>query len=497
MLSNPFHFKDFYKTDHRRQYAPGTTSVYANMTARSSRLSGVNHVISFILQYFIKKYLMQEFQNGFFERSKAGAVASYKRRLDYALGKDTVPLDHVYALHELGYLPVVIKALPEGSRVPLQVPLFTVESTHDDFFWLTNDLETIISATIWGPCTSATIAFEYLKEFAWWAKHTGADPNFVPWQGHDFSFRGMYGLEAALMSGAAHLLSFQGTDTMPAIDFLEEWYNANCETDDIGGSVPATEHSTMSSGGKESEKDTYVRLLTEVYPKGIVSIVSDTWDFWGVITKILPSIKDMIMVRDGKLVIRPDSGDPVKVIVGDEDAEAGSPERSGLIQLLWNAFGGKTNEKGFKVLDSHVGAIYGDSITLERQRNILRGLTRKGFASSNIVLGIGSFTYQYVTRDTFGFAIKATHCEQNGQSVPIFKEPKTDSKKNSHRGLIAVTMDDDGDFRAVFPVTREQEQSDANLLRPVFRDGRLLLDDNFVAIRNRVRRNLQRAMAKW
>jgi nicotinamide phosphoribosyltransferase len=196
-------------------------------------------------------------------------------------------------------------------------------------------------------------------------------------------------MEAACMSRAGHLLSFTGTDTIPAIDWLEKYYNADSDKEMIGGSVPATEHSVQCAGGKEDEQETYRRLITEVYPKGIVSVVSDTWDFWNVVTVILPNLKKEIMARDGKLVIRPDSGDPVKIIVGDPEAVDGSPEHKGLIRCLWDTFGGTLSPTGFKMLDPHIGAIYGDSITLDRQWKILSGLAKKGFASSNVVLGIG------------------------------------------------------------------------------------------------------------
>lgn len=479
---------DFYKTDHRRQLPKGITLVYSNFTARMSRIADISKIVSFGLQYFIKKYLVDDFNEHFFGIEKKIAVKQYKRILDNALGKDSVPMDHIEALWELGYLPLHIKALPEGSLVPLQVPLFTVVNTHVDFAWLTNFIETIASATVWGPCTSATTAFEYRKTFEYWARKTGAPKGFVPWQGHDFSFRGMFGCEAAQMSGAGHLLSFTGTDTIPAINFLEEYYNADCEKELVGGSVSASEHACMCAGGKETELETYRRFITEVYPSGIVSIVSDTWDFWNVVTNILPKLKKEIMNRDGKLVIRPDSGDPVLIITGDENAPIGTPENKGLIQCLWDIFGGTTTPEGFKMLDPHIGAIYGDSITRERQQQILARLAANGFASSNVVLGIGSYTYQYVTRDTFGFAMKSTYCEVNGEGREIFKEPKTDKGKNSHKGLIHVSGKS-GSYKATFPVSKEMEESSNNELKTVFLDGQFE-QDSLKGIRARIEKSI-------
>lgn len=486
---------DFYKTDHRRQFPDGTTTVYSNFTPRGSRIEHVDHVVFFGLQYFLVEYLQRRFDETFFRLPAAQAVGAYQRRLDNSLGKGAVPVDHVQALHELGYLPLRIKALPEGTRVPMQVPTHTIENTDDRFAWLTNFIETMMSAVVWGPCTSATIANRYREVFERGAATTGAPREFVPWQGHDFSFRGMFGIEAACMSGAGHLLSFTGTDTIPAIDFLEQYYGADCTREMIGGSVPATEHAVMCAGGKETELDTYRRLLTTVYPRGIVSVVSDTWDFFRVITDLLPQLKREVLARDGKLVIRPDSGDPVLILVGDPAAPAGSSERRGLIDLLWEIFGGTTTAKGFKVLDPHIGAIYGDSITLERQEAILSGLAAKGFASSNVVLGIGSYTYQHVTRDTFGFAMKATFCTVDGEDREIYKQPRTDSKKNSHRGLLAVRRDERGELRAHFPVSRRDEQAASNLLQPVFENGKLLRGQTLSEIRAIVERELAADLA--
>lgn len=472
---------DGYKCGHIRQYPEGTEYIHSNLTPRTSR-TGINKVVFFGLQYAIKNYLIKEFNETFFSVDEDKAVKAYKRRLDAYLFTD-VNVDHVRKLHRLGHLPVRIKALKEGSIVPLQCPMFTIENTNPEFGWVTNYLETILSATIWLPCTSATTANEYRRVFDKYAVETGSPLEFVPWQGHDFSFRGMAGLEAACMSGSAHLLSFTGTDTIPAIDFLEKFYNADCEKEIIGGSVNATEHAVMCAGGEHNETETYRRLIEDVYPTGIVSIVSDTWDFWNTVTVIVPSLKDKIMKREGKVVIRPDSGEPQLIICGDKTAPVGTPEHKGLIECLWESFGGTVNEKGYKVLDSHIGAIYGDSITLERQLLILEGLKQKGFASCNIVLGIGSYTYQYVTRDTYGFAVKATHATINGENREIFKNPKTDSKKKSHRGLIAVVKDEEGNYTPKFPVSREFEESNDNLLEVVFENGKLVKDLTLCEIR--------------
>lgn len=473
----PICYKDFYKTDHRRQYPKGTTLVYSNITARGSRVSGVDKVVVFGIQYFLKDYLIRRFNEGFFKRKKEEVVAEYKRRLDSSLGPDAVPIDHIEALHELGYLPIEIKALEEGTLCPMRVPFLTIKNTVPEFFWITNFLETIMCNVIWGAMTSATMAYEYKKILTEYAKKTSDIPDFVQWQGHDFSMRGLMGLEAALISGSAHLTSFTGTDTIPAIDFVEHFYNANSDKELIGGSVPATEHSVMCMGGVETEMETYKRLLTEIYPTGIVSIVSDTYDYWGVINN-LATIKEVIMGRDGKLVIRPDSGVPEDIICGDPNAPWGSDEFKGSIELLYEIFGGNVNSKGYKQLDPHIGLIYGDSITIERCKEICRRLEEKGFASTNIVLGIGSYTYQYVTRDTFGFAMKSTYGVINGQGVEIYKKPKTDNGiKNSAKGLLKVNED----LTLLECATHEEEKE--GLLKTVFLNGMLVKETSLAEIR--------------
>lgn len=443
---NPLTLIDFYKADHRSQYPEGTSVVFSNLTPRASRMPDVNEVVFFGLNYYLHAYLVDLWNKNFFWQPKDEVVARYKRRMTNA--GINITYEHIEALHDLGYLPLEIWSIEEGDRVPMNVPMLVMWNTHPDFFWLTNYLETNISHSLWGPCTSATIAREYRKRLDKAAEITGGSPDFVGWQGHDFSMRGLWGAESAMLSGAAHLLSFNGTDTVASIDLLESYYGADSDSELIGGSVPATEHSVMCMGSEEGEAETYRRLITEVYPEGIVSIVSDTWDYWGVWTEILPALKDEIMSRDGTVTIRPDSGDPVKIICGDRNAPEGSPEYKGSFELAWDLFGGTVNEKGFKQLDSHINLIYGDSITLDRCSSILQGLTYKGFVPS-MIFGIGSFTYQYNTRDTFGFAVKATYGEVNGEPREIFKDPKTDGavggSKKSAKGLLAVYEHESGE----------------------------------------------------
>ena len=490
MNINPLTAIDFYKADHRRQYPQGTTEVYSNFTARSGRLAKVikdtydNKIVFFGLQYFMQEFLIDAWNDGFFNKPKAEVVSSYKRRMDQSLGKDAIDVDHIAALHDLGYLPLIIKALPEGTRVPIGVPVLTIVNTHPEFFWLTNYIETIISSYLWKPTTSATIAYEYKKLLTEYAMKTGVPKESVPFQAHDFSFRGMSGLQDAAISGAGHLTSFFGTDSVPAIDLLEDYYHANTELEMVGCSVPATEHSVMCMGMEDGELATFKRLISEIYPTGIVSIVSDTWDFWKVVTEYTVALKEIILQRDGKVVIRPDSGDPVKIVAGDPDATPGSPEFKGAIECLWDVFGGTMSDKGYKLLDSHIGLIYGDSITLERAISILQRLFEKGFASSNIVFGVGSYTYQYVTRDNFGFAMKATSGVVNGERRDIFKDPKTDSGiKRSAKGLLRVELIDN---QLVLHDKQTKEQEEQGLLKIVFHDGVMTQSISLAEIRKKI-----------
>jgi len=494
MKINPLTAIDFYKTDHRRQYPEGTTEVYSNFTARSARLGKVikdsfdNKIVFFGLQYFIKHFLIDSWNDEFFKKPKAEVVAKYKRRMDTSLGEDSINIEHIEALHDLGYLPFKIKALPEGTRVPIGVPVLTVVNTHPEFFWLTNYIETIISSYLWKPTNSATTAFEYKKLLSKYAALTGADMEFVAFQAHDFSFRGMSGLQDAVLSGLAHLTSFVGTDTVPAIDLAEDYYGANSETELVGCSVPATEHSVMCMGMQDGELETFRRLINDLYPAGIVSIVSDTWDFWKVMTEYLVVLKEEILARDGKVVIRPDSGDPVKIVAGDPEAPKGSPEWKGAVTCLWEIFGGTESEKGYKVLDEHIGIIYGDSITLERASDILEALEKKGFASSNVVFGVGSFTYQYATRDNFGFAMKATSGVVNEERRDIFKDPKTDSgTKKSAKGLLKVIRENG---TLVLYDKQTEKEEDKGLLEVVFLDGELVKPVKLSEIRERLESEL-------
>lgn len=474
---------DFYKLSHRAMYPRGTQVVYSTWTPRASKLPNVEEVVAFGHQMAIGK-LTNLFRTQFFGRPKEEVMGEYCRIVSRSLGVIEPDTAHLEALHDLGYLPLLIRALPEGTVTPLRVPHLTVQNTHPSFFWLTNYVETFLSCQLWQASTSATLAREYRKLLDAAAAATGADPEFVPFQGHDFSMRGMSSLGSAMISGMAHLTSFVGTDTIPAIQAMEDYYFADVEKELVGTSVPATEHSVQCAYGNDEE---YIgRVISEVHPDGIVSVVSDGYDFWDVIGRVLPKLKPEIMAREGKVVIRPDSGDPVKIVCGDPDS-TNILARAGAVQCLWDTFGGTVNEAGYKVLDPHVGLIYGDAITRDRASAILGKLMLKGFASSNIVFGIGSYTYQYNTRDSLGWAMKATACIINGQEKAIFKTPKTDDgTKHSQKGRVVVqkcTLQKKWTYRDGLSLMGEYRDE----LQEIYRDGKFVKTTTLAEIRERLR----------
>ena len=537
---------DWYKVGHPNQYHPNINLVYSNGTARKSRIEGIDYIVVSGVQSFIKEFLLEHFQRNFFNKPEEQVIAEYSRRVRTSLGSDPEPLKHKFYLenfpndpyghirhlHRLGRIPLKIKVLPEGTICPIRVPFVTVHNDkkkHPELFWLTNFVESIMSASTWQMITSATLAHEYRKLFNKYAMETVGNTDFVQFQGHDFSFRGMSSLQTACYSGAGHLFSFVGTDTIPAIDFLEKYYNANADKELVGCSVAATEHAVMCSNTGfyvwdkvdgdwsrigDCEFEVYKHLITVVYPKGIVSIVSDTWDLWRVIIDYTRQLKEEILARDGKVVFRPDSGDPADIIcgwgskfpnnTGQEDESKFHPDTKepafkGVVELLWDIFGGTVTPMGYKLLDSHVGTIYGDSISLFRADDICNRLKSKGFASINWVAGIGSYTYQYNTRDTFGMAIKATYCEAISTDgtkyfeIPIFKDPITDDgTKKSARGLLRVDKVEleNGKTTLTLKDNVTWEEEAGGELVTVFDDGFLVKEFTLQEIRERLASDL-------
>lgn len=450
MNLSPILLTDGYKLDHRRQYPNNTTVVYSNFTPRKSR-RGSNRVVMFGLQYFIKEYLQRSFNDHFFCANKQEVLENYTQRLSQYFGPNNIGVEHIADLWDLGYLPIEINAVPEGTSVQLNHPMMTIHNTKSEFFWLTNYLETLISNVLWMPCTSATTSRNTFRVLDQYSDETCENGTHMAYQAHDFSMRGMASVEASMLSAAAHLIYFFGTDTFPVLDWLPNYYDVESN---LGNSVPASEHSVMCMNTDYSDGPndfTAVTRMLDLYDTGIVSIVADTFDYFRLLTDYLPQLKDRICARDGKVVLRPDSGVPNLIINGDPNGET-EPERAGSLEILGKIFGTTTNAKGYKVLNPKIGLIYGDGCNLDTQREILENMKKRGWASSNIVFGTGSYAYQYVTRDTEGFAMKATYGEKtvegaHGSSIVrcnIFKDPATDKNKlkKSHKGLLKIDYDD-------------------------------------------------------
>ncbi|WIM87913.1 nicotinate phosphoribosyltransferase [Candidatus Mycobacterium wuenschmannii] len=474
---------DAYKLDHRRQYPNGTEVVFSNLTARGTRIPDVEVTVFFGLQALLAQ--LTDRWDEFFRLDAAAldaVLAEYDQFVTALLGTNEVGTDHFRVLHQIGHLPLRVKAFREGSLVPLRVPYFTVENTDARVFWLTNYLETELSAELWQPITSATLAWRNRALLDERAAASG-DPAMVDYQGHDFSCRGMAGIHAAAASSAGHLISFRGTDTLSAVLFVDRYYPG--DNGIVAGSCPATEHSVMCAGGRDTEFETFERLL-DLYPNGTLSIVSDTYDLWQVCTDFLPRLKDRILARNGKLVIRPDSGDPERILCGDPSAPEGSPARRGVVNLLAHEFGTVENVKGYRDLDPHVGAIYGDSITYERADAITANLMRQGFASTAVIFGYGSYTYQYQTRDTFKMAMKATWVQIDGVGSDIQKDPVTDDgTKKSATGRLAVRRNVAGRPYLIEHADAEQEADQE--LQLVYENGKLLRQQSFADVRETLR----------
>ncbi|UPW35827.1 putative nicotinate phosphoribosyltransferase [Pseudomonas phage EM] len=542
---------DGYKIGHGSMYSEGTQLVYSNLTPRSDKIYRKTHATAFYegtLKWVGGRAAWKEIVEAwdeFFKQDEERAIGRYARFLTGYFGREMEAVEQLRALHKLGYLPLELKSLDEGLSVNMGVPVLTIKNTLPEFYWLVNYHETLISAMTWKTATNATIAAEYAAMGRHYANLTGCYDDFLlSVQFHDFSARGMSGIEDAARSGVGHLTSFVGSDTLAAAIYAEDYYSAEGL---VACSVPATEHAVATSnilrieksvgkGRTEAERQFLIELM-EKFPTGILSYVADSFDFWAVLEDILPSIKSEILKREGKLVIRPDSGDPVEVICGmgpvevvdsldswevldavvgndakvvqfgdayfkvkptgwdeygyvsDYDLEeVSAAEVKGAIQVLWDIFGGTLTNKGYKMLDSHIGLIYGDSITTRRAAKILDLLEQKGFASLNVVFGVGSYTYQCNTRDTFGFAVKATYTEVNEEGIEIFKDPKTDRKKKSAKGLMQV-VDIDGRLFAIDGVSKHEEER--GRLKTFFKDGewvaRDLKDNDLANIRRRIK----------
>jgi nicotinamide phosphoribosyltransferase len=486
----------------------------------------VDSVVVFGTQYFVQKYLIEDWNVNFFWRYIEDVLEEYHRVIDNHLGPNVIDDDKIRYLHSLGHLPLKIKALPEGTLCPIGVPLMTIINTDPKCGWLTNFIETISQTVMWLPITSATTAYYFRKLLDGWVDKTSDKKEMVPWMGHDFSMRGMSSFESCYVSGGAHALSFTGSDVIPAIPFLEHYYGADVTQEMIVASVTASEHSIQCSYFDDGEDESrYIQAMLDAQPEGIVSIVADGYDYWKMISETLPKFKEKILSRNGKTVIRPDSGSPFRIICGynvtqtkytydelieklnhqtsyiklwqdvecyktsdgrflTEHEEITELEAMGSVRILHSVFGGFLNSKGYIELDEHIGLIYGDSITYALADKICKRLCGMGYSVTSLVFGIGSYTYSYVTRDTFGLACKATWIQVGGKSKSIFKSPKTgDGMKKSAKGLLSV-QNIDGKITLLQDCTPEEE--DSGMLETVFYNGMVYNTTSLSKIRTKL-----------
>lgn len=485
---NPMLLIDFYKAVHAEMLPTKITKSVSYFTPRMSRVRMWNKVVMFGLQGFVKTYLIDYFNERFFERPIDEVISEYERIMDASLGKGVYGLQKIKDLHALGYLPIEIWALPEGTKVPMHVPMFCITNTHDDFAWLPQALESLISAEAWHPMLAATVGATYRDIVNKFYDETCDDSVSRNKALGSFDFRGEECTDSAIKAAAGWCLSFVNTATVPVIPYLEKLYNCDCTKESVAFGSPSTEHAVMCSNyAVDGDEITLLkRLLTEIYPDTSFSAVLDSYDYWNVIDNVLPQIKPEIMTHNGCMLMRGDSGDCIEVVTKT-------------VFKLWDEFGGTINSKGYKVLDPHVKVIYGDSITIQRCERIYEILKDNGFAASNVALGVGSFSFQCVeedgilkpfTRDTFSSCIKATYCEIDHKPYPIFKNPKEGGFKKSQKGCCLVYKNDNGELCYKDEYTwKEVSCNSKQELKAIFRNSELLIDDSLANIRNRLHNN--------
>lgn len=586
---NPLLLIDFYKATHHEQYPKGLTKMVSYYTPRMSRLDDVDHITFFGLQAFIDEYLIDGFQKNFFDRDLDEVLYEYNRVLTYTMGAGSYEDRKIRDLWELGYLPLEIRAVPEGIRTKVGVPQIEISNTHPNFVWLVNTIETLLSCSMWHTQIGAEVGYRYRKVTNKWVEATcdsSVDPRRLI---GDFSMRGQHSAESAIKASGAWLLSHYNTATVPAIMWMEKHYDCDITKEPVGFGAISTEHSVMCSNfAVDGDEITQIkRLLTEIYPNHSFSMVSDSYDYENLVLNLLPQCKAEIMAHNGTLLVRGDSGNPVEILAGkpidwltpyDEEEEENlfvdkhftyewlydycrdgdteeetvlyfhfkdkfyavdvypdwtnerggctdskyyyvedyhfewkviepSLELMGTVWALDQIVGHTVNEKGYKVLDSHLKAIYGDSILPDYANEIYKRLAAQGYAANNVVMGAGSMsmmalvcadeegTLQFAgkwngtnagpyTRDTFGIAVKATYAEDKmGRGISIFKRPKALAWKKSQKGCCVVALDGESyaDGYAF-----EDTLGEKNLLTTVFYNGKLTNRQSLAEIRERL-----------
>ena len=476
-------YSDSYKQCHPLMYPDNQETLVSYLTPRKAMNEYFPKMVVWGIHPFIED-IKQAF-NEFFSLPLSRVMGEYDHYIGAHLGIGNVARDRIIELHELGYLPLEIRALPEGTIVNMGIPMVEMRNTHPRFAWVVQWVECLLQTEVWPMCAYATVGWEYHKVAKKYYEMTApsADPFMAM---ADFGFRGMSCLEDATRCSASWLLSFNKTSTIPALPYLDDYYDARCAENKIGLGAVSTEHSVMAANfAIDGDEITFVkRMLTEIYPNTSFSMVSDTYDYWNMVNNIIPACKAEILAHNGKLLVRPDSGDMVSITIGT-------------IQKFWDTFGGTINEAGYKVLDPHIGMIYGDGCTLNKVTEIYETLAQLGFAATNVVFGVGAFCFHalfapdnkftVLTRDTWGMAMKATHGVFGGQSVPIFKDPKTDEGglKKSQKGCCMVSLQTDGSFICTDGYD-EWVPDQYTCLQPIFCNGKLINVPTFQEARARL-----------
>ena len=450
---------DSYKASHFKQYPPGTTHVSSYIEARGGKFE---KALFFGLQMFIKTYLTKPITAEDIDEASAIFEA-------HGVPFNDEGWRHILTEHK-GFLPVEIQAVPEGSLVPVRNVLVQIVNTDPACFWLTSYLETAILRAVWYPVTVATTSF-YCKELiARYLQKTTGQLEGLAFKLHDFGARGASSEETAAIGGAAHLVNFMGTDTLSGIIAAQRYYGAEM----AGFSIPAAEHSTITSWGRDGERAAYENMLDQFSGEGkLVAVVSDSYDLWHAIDTIWgEELKQKIERSGGTLVVRPDSGDPVEIVVET-------------IERLMAKFGSKENAQGYRVLPDCIRVIQGDGVEQDSIEAILKAMVAKKLSVENIAFGMGGALLQKLDRDTMKFAMKASAAKVNGEWRDVFKDPITDKGKRSKKGRLALIENGDGSVETIREEALAEVTGQVNALQTVFRNGELLIEQSFDAVRER------------
>lgn len=528
-MTSPVLKSDAYKFSHMLLYPEGTQIVYETLTPRAnSFFPWSEKMIAFGYHLFLSR-LEEDFNEHFFSLAWADVDDEVRPAITESLGSENVGaiMTKFKELHDLGFLPIKVATLPEGTLVPMQVPVMTIENTRPEFFWLPGYLETLLLSETFVTSTVASVAHVFRQIGQKYADISADDDSYLDFQFHDFSQRGQHGNDAAVLSGVAHLTSFKGTDVIQAPVEVHKHY-AEDNTVFIGGSVLATEHSVMEAYGTD-QLEAY-RDLIKATPNGILSIVSDTYDYWEVVNQVLPELKQDILARNGKVVIRPDSdtelvaytldalvlttngwevfdereGELIVLPTGNiitkdglapftpatDDIDATSELILATMYVMSDTFGTKVNTQGFKVLDSHIGILHGEGVTLDTVEGYFKAIVNAGFSAENIVFGVGAYVYSVlVSRDSFGQALKATSVTINGEEKSVFKNPKTASEgfKKSRKGRVQVTAEN-GEYTVHDGYTKDTLPEE-NLLQVIYNEGFVNSTPSFSELRDTIKLN--------